>query len=405
MATCKLILDKRTRLKDGTHNLCVRIIDRENQLYLKITKLTEKQYKSIFNSKNLSEEAVEFRRKCNERLTQCEKIISEHKTFSPTEIREKFFNVNPIVSESRSVRITDLFESYISEKKHLSLKTIDHMKYSSRLLTKDSPEITIHDINADTLKKIENERLCKGVKISSINSNMRDLRTIINFAIKTRRVEINKYVNPFGYNGYCIVECTPKKDVISNDELRSLISYNNFSTKDEEYARDIWELLYRLNGINFADLLRLRWDQRRGNTFVFTRKKTENTRKNHKREISAPIDERIEKLLLKIGDKDSLFVLGKLKVGYTETTFKNLNTKTRKSLNSKLKKISERLNLSVLLQLKTARDTYATVLRRSNNVSIDNISEMLGHSSTKVTKHYLDSMDFESQAEINKHLI
>ena len=138
---------------------------------------------------------------------------------------------------------------------------------------------------------------------------------------------------------------------------------------------------------------------------AFFRKKTENTRKSFKKEIIVPIDIKIEKLINKIGVRDSDFILGKLKNGYSETTFSNLNGKMRKLLNGELNTISNKLNLSVLLQLKTARDTYATVLKRSNEISVDNISKMLGHSNAIVTKNYLGSMDIEFQREVNKHLI
>ncbi|PWN65052.1 hypothetical protein C1631_020820 [Chryseobacterium phosphatilyticum] len=74
------------------------------------------------------------------------------------------------------------------------------------------------------------------------------------------------------------------------------------------------------------------------------------------------------------------------------------------NLNKSLKEISEKLQLSITLQLKTARDSYATVLRR-NGVSIDTISEMLSHSNTIVTKHYLDSLDTETIFKVNDHLI
>ncbi|HAG16258.1 MAG TPA: hypothetical protein DCG69_07000 [Bacteroidales bacterium] len=57
----------------------------------------------------------------------------------------------------------------------------------------------------------------------------------------------------------------------------------------------------------------------------------------------------------------------------------------------------------LLLKVKTARDSYATTLRRAG-VSKDDIGEMLGSSNSIVTEHYLASIDMESTFEINKHL-
>lgn len=406
MATCKLVLDRRVKLKDDEYNLSIRVIDGKNQLYLKISKMTELQYSTIFNPKNFQSEAVEFRETCNQHVLRCERILSEMKTFSRHEIRRRFTdNKQDEPANTDSLRIDDLFKRYTDERPNLSISSIKHMQYSKNVLLKDNTELTILDIDAQFLTDLHKKRISKGVTISAVNSNMRDLRTVINYFTKLNKIVPIDYVSPFGYNGYKICEYIPHKSVMSNTEVKSLLAFKDFGSKEEEYARDIWELLYRLNGINFADLLRLRWDNIQSDYIKFLRKKTETTRKNHIKEIVIPIDGKIKKLINKIGNQDSDFVLGKLKNGYSKNTFFNLSGKMKKLINSELKTISNKLNLSVLLQIKTARDTYATVLNRSNKVSIDKISEMLGHSDTKVTKNYLASMDIESLRNVNKHLI
>lgn len=406
MATCKLVLDKRVKLKDEEYNLSIRVIDGKNQLYLKISKMTELQYSILFNPKNFQNEAVEFRETCNKHVTRCQRILSEMKIFSRDEIKRKFTENKqdePLITDS--LRIDDLFTRYTAEKLHLSIGSLNHMKHSKNVLLKDNSELTILDIDSQFLTDLHKKRLSMGVTISAINSNMRDLRTVINYFSKYNKIVPTDYSSPFSYNGYKICDFTPQKSVMSNKELKTLLDFKDFGSKEEEYARDIWELLYRLNGINFADLLRLRWDNKKGEYFSFFRKKTENTRKNFKKEIIVPIDIKIENLINKVGNRESDFVLGKLKNGYSETTFSNLNGKMRKLLNGELKTISNKLNLSVLLQLKTARDTYATVLKRSNKISVDSISEMLAHANPNTTKNYLASMDIESLREVNKHLI
>lgn len=65
--------------------------------------------------------------------------------------------------------------------------------------------------------------------------------------------------------------------------------------------------------------------------------------------------------------------------------------------------ISEKLELSVDLRLKTSRDSYATTLKRSGK-SRDEIREMMGHSTSEVIEHYLASLDMDKTWEINKGL-
>lgn len=67
-------------------------------------------------------------------------------------------------------------------------------------------------------------------------------------------------------------------------------------------------------------------------------------------------------------------------------------------------KVGGDLHLSVPLKWKTARDCYATTLRRGG-VSKDNIGEMLGHANSIVTEHYLASLDIEKTNEINQHIL
>jgi len=137
---------------------------------------------------------------------------------------------------------------------------------------------------------------------------------------------------------------------------------------------------------------------------MFYRKKAESTRKNNIKPITVPITSKLQELIDKLGDRDSPFILGLLKEGYKENTFENLSHKVRSKLNENLLEIGVKLNLSVPLKLKTARDCYATTLKRAG-VSKDNIGEMLGHSNSVVTEHYLASLDIEKTQEINQHIL
>ena len=191
---------------------------------------------------------------------------------------------------------------------------------------------------------------------------------------------------------------------MSNEEIKSVIELDDFDSKEQEYARDIWVMLYRCNGINFVDLFRMRWDNIKGDYLIFFRKKTETTRKNNVKEIVVPITADLKKLIEKIGVRKSPYILGKLADGYSESYFENKNHKWKKILNKELSVISEKLNLSVPLRLKNARDSYASTLRRAK-VSKDDIGDMLGHANSIVTEHYLSSIDMETTFDINSHLL
>ena len=88
----------------------------------------------------------------------------------------------------------------------------------------------------------------------------------------------------------------------------------------------------------------------------------------------------------------------------TEKTLSYKKDWQQQKLNKCLKYISEKLELSVDLRLKTSRDSYATTLKRSGK-SRDEIGEMMGHSTSQVTEHYLASLDMDKTWEINEGLL
>lgn len=195
----------------------------------------------------------------------------------------------------------------------------------------------------------------------------------------------------------------PKKVVLTNEDIQKIVNMIEFDNKKQEYARDLWLLSYRCNGINFVDLLKLRWDNIKGDYIIITRTKTETTRKNNITEIVIPLWDKLKTLINKVGDKESPFILGLNKEGCSDSYLRNKSMKYRKKINLHLREISNKLKLTLPLTLETARDAYATTLLRSGK-SKDEISTMLGHSNSVVTEHYLGSLDLDKIKDINKDL-
>jgi integrase len=233
---------------------------------------------------------------------------------------------------------------------------------------------------------------------------MRNLRTIINYFIHYVKVIPKEYEYPLGPGGFTVSGYFPSTEVLKEAEIQSVIDLNEFKTKDHEFARDVWVMLYRYNGANFADLLRMKWSQINGKYIFFTRKKTEYTRKNNKKPIVFPITDKLKDSITRSGDKNSTFLLGMLIDDYDEKIFKNRNKKIRKQLNARLKQVSEHLNLSQPLNLGVARDCYANTLHL-NNIPLKQISQMLGHSNVVITEHYLAGLNPDVTLGINETIL
>lgn len=404
MATFKLILDKRTKKKDDKYNLAVRVVNGNDVMYLNVSEMTLKQYEQLFIKKSMDEKSIAFREKCNGYVTKCEKIYSEMNLYNKEQFRELFYKEGKDLTIPKTLLLKELFPYFIKQKKENKIKTRHHYNTSMNVFETFKKDVSIADITPAFLHRFEERKKKEGCTVSAISSYMVDLRTVINYFTNVVKLIPKSYEYPFGKGGYSIKSYFSNKLVMSKEEIQSVIDFKDFDSPQQEYARNIWLFLYRCNGINFADLLRMRWSNIKGGYFVFFRMKTENTRKSNIKEIVAPITPKVKDVLEKICDRDSPFIIGKLKEGYSEETFDNKNHKMKQQINRQLTLISDKLNLSIPLKIKTARESYATTLKRAG-IATSRIGEMMGHANSIVTEHYLASLDMETTIEVNEAIL
>lgn len=402
MATFNIVLDKRTKLKEDKYNLTIRMVNGNEVMYINIQKMTVIQYDKAFGKKTKNEKSNEFRETCYGYISKCDRIFSELKPFNKARFRELFWETEK--DKPKSLLLVDLFDNYIETKENIKPTTVDSLRYSRNRFETFRPGGSVGDVSVSFLTKFQKKEIDDNNSQATVDHHLRNLRTIINYFTHVVKLIPKEFEYPFGLGGFTISSYFPSKQVLKEPEIRAVIELNDFKTKEHEFARDVWVTLYRCNGANFADLLRMKWSQIDGDYILFTRKKTENSRKNNKKPIIVPYTEKLRDSLTRVGDKNSTFLLGLLNEGYDESFFKNRNHKIKQQINRNLKDIKEKLNLSRPLRLGTARDCYSSTLRR-NKVSIDDISQMLGHSNVVVTEHYLDGLDSESTFGINETIL
>jgi integrase len=402
MATFNIVLDKRTELKNNKYNLAVRMVNVNDVMYINVSKMTQKQYDLVFIQKAKDKESIAFRETCNGYITKCERIFEELKPFNKTRFRELFKDKDK--DAHHSLLLSTLFDAYIEKDENLKPKTKDAIKYTKNRLEDFKPGMSVGDVTINFLKRFEKKNLGNGISQATIDHHMRNLRLVINYFRDVEKIIPAQYEYPFGKGRFSVSSWFPDKPVLKEPEIKSVIEMKEFEAKEVEYARDIWLLLYRCNGANFADLLRMKWDQIQGDYIIFKRKKTESTRKSNKKNIVIPLTERLKESIERVGDKSSPFILGLLPEVYTDRFFDNKNHKIKQIINRDLAKIRTKLELSTPLQLGKARDAYASTLRR-NGESVDDISKMLGHGNSIVTERYLSSINMEKTFDINKTLM
>jgi integrase len=408
MATINIRLDKRGNRPDkhGRFNLSVIVQHQGEVLYLNVDKLTEQQYNHVFVKRSLDEKSKEYRLRCDEFLEKAEKVFARVIPFDRQQFREEFFKeevVEPVVKGIPTEMTYYEMAEYFRENKRLKPASKNRMKTARNQLEKFKPGLTYKDIAVNFLHDFEYEVSKRGGSPATISGYMTDIRTVINYHRNITKFIPQDYEYPFGAGGYGIKTYFPSKVVLRAEEIQAIAELTEFETKEQEWARDIWLFLYRCNGINFVDLLVMRWDHIKGGSFRFYRTKTKTTRRSNIKPIVAPITDKLQEVLDKIGVKDSPFIIGKMKDGYSDTTLSNKSHKLCGEINKELKYVTQKLDLSLNLVLDIARDSYATTLNR-NGRSINHIAEHLGHATTVVTQHYVGQLTVEQSLEINSCL-
>lgn len=158
----------------------------------------------------------------------------------------------------QSLLLSALFDLYIEKEGDLKPKTKDAIKYTKNWLEDFKPGMCVGDVTVNFLKRFEKKKIIKGSSQATIDHHMRNLRLLINYFRDVEKIIPAQYGYLFGKGRFSISSFFPNKQVLKESEIRSVIELTEFETKDMEYARDIWLLLYRCNGANFADLLRMK---------------------------------------------------------------------------------------------------------------------------------------------------
>jgi integrase len=321
------------------------------------------QIDQVFVRKSGDDDSIAFREKCEGFKTKCERTFNKVIPFNKARFRELLEENERKVPQTLNLK--DLFTDYCTNYDAIKYNTMIRYRTTGNIFETYKKGLTVSDITPDFLRKYERSQLEAKLSPVTIASYLIDVRRILNYYTKVVKVIPQTYEYPFGEGKYQIKKPKLPKSVLSNEEIKAVAELNKFDSPEEEYARDIWLLCYRYNGSNYVDMLRLKWADVKRENIIFYRKKTETTQRINKKPVNVALNDGAQSLLDKLGDKDSIFVLGLLKEGYSEKTISNRSNKDRKNLNLHLKNIEKKLNLSAPLRLGTARDCYASCLKRA----------------------------------------
>lgn len=255
-----------------------------------------------------------------------------------------------------------------------------------------------------------------GASITTVGIYLRHLRSVYNDAIDSGIVDRAHY--PFRRNGYVIPAGTNTKKALAREGILKIVSFECEPGSLQERSRDFWVFSYLSNGLNFKDMLMLKWRNYdiEKSQIVFVREKTSRTKRGNQMQVRVylhPIaiqiidrwageskqpDDYIFRILKKI------VIVDKKSRAMTPEEQKQAVAQCIKLTNKYMRLIGDSLGIKGDLRTYAARHSFATSLLLSE-APLAFIKESLGHSSLKTTESYLASFGSEEAKKYTDNLL
>ena len=236
-----------------------------------------------------------------------------------------------------------------------------------------------------------------GLKLNTISTYMRMLRSIYNRGVEAGSAP---YVPRLFHDVYTGVDIRQKK-ALSVTELHKLL-YEDPKSERLRRTQTIAALMFQFCGMSFADLAHLEKSALDRNVLQYNRIKT-------KTPMSLEILESAKEMMNQLRSNkpalpdcpDYLFdILHSDKKRKDEKAYKEYQSALRR-FNNCLKDLARALRLNSPVTSYTFRHSWATTAKY-RGVSIEMISESLGHKSIKTTQIYLKGFGLRERTEVNR---
>ena len=245
-------------------------------------------------------------------------------------------------------------------------------------------DIRLCDINADLVERFADYiRYHDGSTKNTQSFYCRIFRAIYNRAV----------------NAELIKDKRPFKRVFTGNEktIHRALSVSDFrkfyqyvpENENEEKAKDLFMLSFYLRGMSPIDLISLTKENVKGNVIEYRRRKTGQL-------LVIGLDPKAKEILKKYGRENRTELLSK--------AIKATPRSTMQRANVVLKKITQKLNLSIPVTMYVARHSWASIARDSR-IDVPIISQALGHDNIETTRIYLSSISTDVLNRANRKVI
>lgn len=414
MATPKIILfDFPTnQRKDGTFPVCLKVTHQRKRKYFSLNKHCLKEQwnkeksefrKNLKDYKKLNDVLDSVLQKAKDIIRDFERdgIPFSFKLFD-----EKFRNIE------KSNKVIDVFTDHINkliqENKPSSAAPFQSTLNSLLQFIDDTKRIKhtdfkLVDIDYKFLVAYEHwlrtERSCKD---TSIAVYMKQLRSIINKAIKSKIIKREYY--PFDeYSIADRLKLKTRKRAIDKSTIKKIAELELPELSKEQFAQHIFLFSFYTRGMNFVDIAYLTPENIIGDRLEYIRSKT---KQPFSLKLLPPAKEILDFYIKhKVTKGDFIFPVFDESIHKTAKQKFDRRKTVLRDVNKILKELAKMIGMDDLkLTTYVSRHSYATTLKNAN-VSIAKISEAMGHQTEKITETYLKQFENDELDKADENLL
>ena len=260
------------------------------------------------------------------------------------------------------------------------LKEFMHQKYNCT-------DLFLKEINGSYIREFE--FYLKTVRKCQHNTTLKHLKNLK----KVIRIALaNEWMKKDPFIGIQFKHAETHTEFLTQDEL-SILMNREFAIERLGLVRDIF-VFCTMTGLAFIDVQQLKPEHiiKDNNDSLWIRKPRQKTGTMCNIPLLSPAITLIEKYA---SHPDCI------KKGVVLPVMSN------QKMNAYLKEIADLCGINKKFSTHVARHTCATVVMLANNVSMENVAKILGHSSTKMTQHYakiLDSSIMRDMANVERNI-
>lgn len=259
-------------------------------------------------------------------------------------------------------------------------------------------QILFRDITPALLDKYETYLRANNNTDGGIGVKMRELRALYNDAIRKGVVDEKCY--PFKVFKVSKFKSGNNKKAITRAEVKLIEDLDEIEYPHLVEAKKLFVFSYFTRGMNFYDVMKLRWSNIEGDRIVYVRSKTKG---RFAVKILKPVEEILNYYKSMNSLTDYVFPI-LLKEDLTPIQIENRKDKKLKMYNKDLKKIAQLVGINKPLTSYVARHSFATNSKELG-ISTDVISQSMGHQNVSVTTAYLKDFDNDVIDDANERLL